>query len=148
MHSDPSGSTDRIEKDIVINATRERVWSTLVTFFWVDEGNLGTIDPKAGDRFVAHSAKEGSFPITIEKADHPSLLSYRWASAQEGAEPGEGNSTLVEFTLTERQDGSTLLHVVESGFASLPSAMAERAVSDNTYGWEEQLDALKKSVEG
>ncbi|MEU3274062.1 SRPBCC domain-containing protein [Saccharomonospora sp. NPDC006951] len=140
--------TDRIQKDIVINATRERVWGTLVTFFWVDDGGLGTIDPKAGDRFVAHSAKEGDFPILIEKADRPRLLSYRWASAQEGAQPSEGNSTLVEFTLTEQQDGTTLLGVVESGFASLPPAMATRAVADNTYGWEQQLGVLKKSVEG
>ncbi|TDU80274.1 activator of Hsp90 ATPase-like protein [Streptomyces sp. KS 21] len=75
-------------------------------------------------------------------------LAYRWASAFPGEELREDNSTLVEFTLTAEGD-KTRLRVVESGFATLsgPEDLRAKAVKDNTGGWPQVLDALKKRTE-
>ncbi|EHR59099.1 SRPBCC domain-containing protein [Saccharomonospora cyanea] len=136
---------DRIERDVWINAPAARVWATLVEFSWVDDGHRRGVTPESGERFVANSAEDGDYPIRIEKSEPPHYLAYRWASAFAGQEPGEGNSTLVEFTLTEEQ-GGTRLSVVETGFATLPEQHRARALEENTGGWEEQLDVLRKSV--
>ncbi|OQO90817.1 SRPBCC domain-containing protein [Saccharomonospora piscinae] len=136
---------DRIERDVLIDAPADRVWATLVEFSWVDDGGRRGLTPRTGERFVAHNAQEGDYPIVIEKSEPPRYLAYRWASAFEGTEPAEGNSTLVEFTLAEEQ-GGTRLTVVESGFATLPQQHRAQALDENTGGWEAQLDALRKSV--
>ena len=56
------------------------------------------------------------------------------------AEPVDGNSTLVEFTLTPEGDG-TRLRVVESGFDTLDTSaeQAERNHADNVGGWTEMM---------
>jgi uncharacterized protein YndB with AHSA1/START domain len=71
----------------------------------------------------------------------------RWAPFKEpaGGEQGEGNSTLVEFTLTPEGDG-TRLHLVETGFASLYAPDEQRAKNHagNTRGWQVELDELAR----
>jgi len=65
-----------------------------------------------------------------------------------GQELTEGNSTLVEFTLSAEGD-KTRLTVVESGFAALAVSEEVRAttVANLTEGWPQVLDAAKKRVE-
>lgn len=116
-------------------------------FSWVDDGDRGGVEPSTGEQFVAHSAQHGEYPIQIEKSEPPRYLAYRWASAFAGQQPIEGNSTLVEFTLTEEETGATRLRVVETGFASLPEDSRRQAYDDNVGGWKEQLGVLKGSVE-
>lgn len=55
----------------------------------------------------------------------------------------EREISLVEFTLTA-EAGGTLLRVVESGFAALPTTEENRrnVVKDHTAGWQECLAAL------
>ncbi|MFF5989773.1 SRPBCC domain-containing protein [Prauserella flavalba] len=136
---------DRIERDVLIAAPRERVWAHLTDFFWVaDEGR--DVEPRTGETFVARSKEWGDFPIRIERAEPHHFLAYRWASAFPGAEPEDGNSTLVEFTLTE-EAGGTRLVVVETGFASLPEAHRRKAFEDNDGGWAAQLGVLRERVQ-
>ena len=77
-------------------------------------------------------------------------FSYRWAPFEDpsGDEPGEGNSTLVEFTLQPEGDG-TRLRVVESGFASLATSEAQRQQNfkGNTEGWEFETGELRAYAE-
>ena len=89
-------------------------------------------------------------PAPIEptpRVEPPSVFSYRWARDTD-TEPGDGNSTLVEFTLTEVFAG-TLLRVVETGFASLHVSDHEqdKAVQENTDGWIAELAELKEYAE-
>ncbi|GAA2008206.1 SRPBCC domain-containing protein [Catenulispora subtropica] len=137
---------DRIERETLIAASQDRVWS-LVTEpgFWVAPTGVTAVP---GETIVAHHDEYGDFPVQVEKIDPKSYVSYRWASAFSGQELREGITTLIEFTLTPEADG-TRLRVVESGFASLdaPDEQRRGALKDNTGGWEQVMDAFKKRAE-
>ncbi|MCW2861655.1 MAG: polyketide cyclase [Actinoallomurus sp.] len=143
-------SEDRIERETLIAAPMERVWSLVAEpGFWVaDKASLPGTVAKEGESMVAKNAEYGDFPVRVEKVDPPTYLAYRWASAFPGEELREDNSTLVEFTLT-REGDKTRLRVVESGFAALAGSeeLRGQAVKDNTGGWPQELDALKTRAE-
>jgi uncharacterized protein YndB with AHSA1/START domain len=150
MREEDMGTQDKIEREIAIDAPVERVWGLVSEpGWWVGDG-----DPSArrrrrdGDLEVIDHARFGSFPIRVESVEPQRYVSYRWASGFPGEDPGEGNSTMVEFWLSER-DGGTLLRVVESGFASLAAEdeARERSVKGNTEGWAQQLGFIKASAE-
>jgi len=143
-------SEDRIERDTLIEASMDRVWS-LVTQpgFWVaDEASLAGTVAKEGESMVAHNAEYGSFPVRVVKVQPQTYVSYRWASAFPGEELRDDNSTLIEFTLTAEGD-KTRLRVVESGFAALAAAedVRSKAMQDNSGGWTQVLDAFKTRAE-
>ncbi|WP_405792315.1 SRPBCC domain-containing protein [Streptomyces sp. NBC_01506] len=143
-------SEDRIERETLIAAPLERVW-TLVAQpgFWVaDKESLPGTVAKEGDSILAKNAEYGEFPVQVEKVEPPTYLAYRWASAFPGQELREDNSTLVEFTLAAEGDG-TRLRVVESGFAALGGSeeLRRQAVKDNTIGWPQELGELKARAE-
>lgn len=142
---------DKIEHEVDINASVARVWE-LVTDpgWWVGDGDRsGQSRSRDGDFEVIEDPKYGRFPVRVETAEPPNYISYRWASAFPGATPGDGNSTLVEFRLSERDGGGTRLRVTESGFATLDLPDEDRAkrFDDNVGGWKMQLDVLKASAE-
>jgi uncharacterized protein YndB with AHSA1/START domain len=143
-------SEDRIERETLIAAPLERVWSLVAQpGFWVaDEATLPGTVAREGDSMVARNAEYGDFPVRVEKVEPPTYLAYRWASAFPGEELREDNSTLVEFTLTSEGD-KTRLRVVEGGFASLGGSeeLRNKAVEDNTGGWPQVLDALRTRAE-
>ncbi|MFJ4838201.1 SRPBCC domain-containing protein [Streptomyces sp. NPDC088746] len=145
-------SEDRIERETLIAASPARVWS-LVTQpgFWVSEAEDAALSgavAKEGETTVAKNAEYGDFPVHVEKVEPLSYVAYRWASAFPGEGLREGNSTLVEFTLTPEGD-STRLRVVESGFAALAGSeeLRAKAHEDNTGGWPQVLDALRARAE-
>ncbi|GGP75348.1 SRPBCC domain-containing protein [Streptomyces melanogenes] len=143
-------SEDRIERETLIEASLERVWSLVAEpGFWVaDKASLPGTAAREGETMVAKNPEYGDFPVRVEKVEPPTYLAYRWASAFPGEELREDNSTLVEFTLTP-EGGGTRLRVVESGFAALAGSedLRGRAVKDNTGGWAQELDALKTRAE-
>lgn len=77
---------------------------------------------------------------------HPVVPRLKAVSA--GQELTEGNSTVVEFTLSAEGD-KTRRTVVESGFAALAVSEEVRAttVANLTEGWPQVLDAAKRRVE-
>lgn len=141
---------DRIERETLIAASLERVWSLVAEpGFWVaDEGAVSGTVAVSGETVVAKNSEYGDFPVRVEKVDPPKYLAYRWASAFPGEELREDNSTLIEFTLTQEGD-QVRLRVVESGFAALAGTedLRSRAFKDNTSGWPQVLDAFKKRAE-
>jgi len=142
-------SQDWIEREILIEASRERVWAVLTEAQHVAGwfGDSAEIDARPGGKAVFGWKEHGSFHAIIDRVEPPSLFSYRWANSA-NTEPGEGTSTLVEFTLTEVFAG-TLLRVVETGFASLHGTKEEqdKAARDNTEGWTSELAELKEYAE-
>jgi uncharacterized protein YndB with AHSA1/START domain len=143
-------TVDRIERDIHIAARPERVWRLVAEpGFWAsDEAGIRGTTSAVGESFVAHHSEAGDFPMRTVAADPPRYLAYRWVSAFPGEELREDNSTLVEFTLTPEGDG-TRLHVVESGFAGLPTDEANRqnVIDDHTGGWEGCFSTLVARAE-
>lgn len=143
-------SEDRIERETLIEAPMERVWSLVVDpGFWVaDKASLSGTVAKEGESVVAKNAEYGDFPVRVEKVEPPTYVAYRWASAFPGEGLREDNSTLVEFTLTAEGD-KTRLRVVESGFAALAGSeeLRSRALKDNTGGWPQVFEALKTRAE-
>jgi uncharacterized protein YndB with AHSA1/START domain len=136
---------ERIEREIVIDAPVDRVWSVVTEAEHVGKwfGDSGAeIDLRPGGAFRCTWAKHGTVHGIVERVDAPKFFSYRWARPV-GADVQPGNSTLVEFTLTP--DGKqTRLRVVESGFRALTGSDADRAkyAEENTGGWKSELAEL------
>jgi uncharacterized protein YndB with AHSA1/START domain len=138
-------ATDRIEREILIDAPQERVWTVLTQPEHVAKwfGDSAEMDLQPGGKMSFGWSEHGSHHALVERYEPPGFFSYRWARPA-GEPVTQGNSTLVEFTLIPA-GSSTRLLVVESGFASLDASEAERdtAVEENTTGWRAELDELR-----
>lgn len=143
-------SEDRIERDTLIDASVERVWSLVsAPGFWVaDPESIKGTTAVEGESMVAKNEQDGDFPVRVVKVEPQSYVAYRWAPATPGQELTEDNTTLVEFKLTAEGD-KTRLTVVESGFAALavPDDVRAQTVKNLTGGWPYVLEAAKKRVE-
>ena len=143
---------DRIEREILIKAPVERVWSILTEGEnigrWFGSGRPTEIDLRPGGIMVLDHGEHGVFPTRIVKIDPPHYFSYRWASAFPGQEATESNSTLVEFTLVPDAD-QTRLRLVESGFAALviPPGRDDASYESHSGGWPDALEALREHAE-
>jgi len=140
---------DVIEREVLIEASRERVWAVLTEPHHVAGwfGDVAELDLRPGGKAAFGWAEHGTHYAVIDRVEPPGFLSYRWARDTD-TEPAEGTATLVEFTLTEVFAG-TLLRVVETGFASLHVSEAEqdKALEQNTEGWTSELAELKEYAE-
>jgi uncharacterized protein YndB with AHSA1/START domain len=139
---------DRIEREIVIDAPLEVVWAVVTAPEHIGSwfSDSAELDLRPGGKGMLTWKGHGSFPLRVEGVDPPHSVAYRWARPA-GVEPRAGNSTLVEFTLSEEGE-RTRLRVVESGFAGLDEGEEEKAkhFQENTHGWEHELDELREYV--
>lgn len=145
-------TTDRIERQIDIDADAQRVWDLVARpGWWINEGTI--IDHEfdaTSDINVIHHEKYGDFRIKTVALDPPHHAAFRWLPGDsDDTQPSAAGSTLVEFWLDERAGGVTL-RVVESGFASLNVTDEERRknIDGNTEGWEIELAAARSYVLG
>lgn len=144
---------DRIEKKILLHATRSRVFRAISSAEEFGRWFRVRLDGAfvAGATIRGHITYPGyehlKMEMFVEKIEPERYFSYRWhpyavkPEVDYSAEP----TTLVEFTLTEAPDG-TLLTVVESGFDKLPLARRAEAFRMNEGGWEEQLGNIERHV--
>jgi uncharacterized protein YndB with AHSA1/START domain len=148
-------STDRIEKQVLIQAPRERVWKAVADphsfgeWFGVDLSDAGQFSPGARLRGrMRHPGYEHVwFDITVDRVEPERLLSWRWHpdATDPGIDYGKEPTTLVVFELREVADG-TLLTVVESGFDALPPERRAEAYRGNEEGWGAQIAAVERYV--
>jgi uncharacterized protein YndB with AHSA1/START domain len=142
--------SDTIEREITIAAPVERVWELITepehvgTWF----GDAGAeIDLRPGGAITLRWEEYGAIHGRIERVEPMTLLSYRWAPYKDpgGSEPVAGNSTLIEFMLSETDEG-TRLRLVESGFTSLDatSERQEELRQGNVEGWGIELGHLEE----
>jgi uncharacterized protein YndB with AHSA1/START domain len=136
---------DRIEQEILIAAPPEVVWELVTDPEHVGAwfGDAAEIDLRSGGDAALTWEGHGTFLARLERIEPPRFFSFRWARPKD-TPPAEGNSTLVEFSLSAEGDG-TRLRVVESGFAALVVPEDERAqrFADNTEGWNIELGHLR-----
>ncbi|ATY12034.1 polyketide cyclase [Amycolatopsis sp. AA4] len=140
---------NRIEREIVVEAPPERVWSLVARpGFWVADLPDAECELKPGALAVPRHEERGSFPVRVEHVRPETEVSYRWASTFPGEEPREGNSTLIEITVLRERE-HTRVRVVESGFAELDSEEDRRLESlrGNIEGWDHELGALRERAE-
>jgi uncharacterized protein YndB with AHSA1/START domain len=146
-------TTDRIEKKALLHAPRSRVWNAIA-----NAGEFGTwFRVKIEGQFSPGARLRGSmtFPgwegtpweVVVHQMEPERLFSFYWhpGATEPDVDYSAEPSTLVEFIL-EDAPGGTLLSIVESGFDSIPLERRARAFSDNSEGWQLQLEALEAYV--
>jgi uncharacterized protein YndB with AHSA1/START domain len=135
---------DRIEQEVLIDAPLEVVWKVVTepehVAGWFSDAAV--IDLRPGGEATLTWDEHGTFRGRVERVEAPNLVAFTWARPA-GEEPREGNSTLVEFTLTD-EGGRTRLRVVESGFSKLDGSDEEKTkyAEGNTEGWKQELGEL------
>jgi uncharacterized protein YndB with AHSA1/START domain len=147
-------STDRIERKILLKATRARVWRALSdakefgAWFGVNFG---------GETFAAGRRVKGqiTYPgyehlvmeVLIERMVPEQLLSWRWhpAAIDAGVDYSQEPMTLVVFELKDGE-GGVLLTVVESGLEQIPLSRRATVMRLNTSGWDQQMKNIEKHV--
>src|SRR5215211_3968743 len=111
---------DQIEREIIIDAPVERVWTTLTSAEhlgkWLADSGA-EIDLKPGGAVALNWAGYGKVIGRVEKVESQRTFAYRWTNGP-APELTDGNSTYVDFNLSPEGNG-TRLRVVESGFLGL-----------------------------
>ena len=157
-------NTDRIEKKILLRASRERVWRAISdsaefgTWFGIrfqsqfEPGKRmeGVLVPTQVIPEVGESQKnyEGmKFEFTVERIEPQRLFSFRWHpnAVDDGTDYSQESTTLVEFIL-EDSPGGIELTIVESGFDAIPLARRAQAFRSNDCGWSEMIRVIEAYV--
>lgn len=139
---------ERIEREILIEAPLETVWAVVTEpehiGGWFSDS--ADIDLRPGGKAILNWKEHGTAHGRVEKVEPPRFFSFRWIRSA-GTELREGNSTLVEFSLSAEGDG-TRLRVVESGFPELDGSDDDKAryAEEHRQGWELELDELREYV--
>jgi uncharacterized protein YndB with AHSA1/START domain len=139
---------NRIDKEIKIAASPDRVWAVITTpesiGEWFGMGKPPELDLRPGGLLKLDFGPNGVFPNVIVTVDPPRAFSYRVASGFPGEAPTEENSTLVEFSLEPDGDG-TVLHLSESGFDNItmePTQPQSAAFESHEQGWPYALERI------
>lgn len=144
-------ATDRIEKSIILNAPRSRVWRAISDARqfgeWFKVNLHGEF--RAGTSItgtITYPGYEGlTLEMAIERIEPERLFSYRWHPGDPRTDYSREPMTLVVFTL-EDVAGGTRLTIVESGFDQLPLSRRAEAFRMNEGGWIEQVQHIERHV--
>lgn len=145
-------STDRVERSILIQAPRDRVWRALSnaedfgTWFGADlTGQRFAPGERARGNITIKGCEHVPFDIIVERMEAPTLMSYRWHpyNVDPAVDYDQEERTLVTFTLADASNG-TLLTVVESGFDKVPPHRRMEAFRMNNSGWGFQLENIAR----
>jgi len=157
-----NANTDRIQKQVVLKAPRERVWGALSeaeqfgTWFGVrfdgpfveGERLTGKITPTRVDEEVAamQAPYEGTpFEWIVERIEPMQRIVFRWHpfGIDKSIDYSQEPMTLIMFELHDAADG-ILLTVTESGFDKLPPERRAKALAANEGSWTHQMKLVKK----
>jgi len=145
--------TDRIEKNVVLQAPRSRVWRAISNakefgeWFGIKlEGAFGegtTVRGKLTNPGYDHLTLE----MQIERIEPEKYFAYRWHpyAIDPKVDYSKEPTTLVEFRL-EETNGGTSLTIVESGFDRIPAARRAEAFRMNDQGWAGQAKRIERYV--
>lgn len=145
--------TDRIEKRVVLRASRGRVWRALTnssefgTWFGVKlEAPFSTGETIRGQ--ITHPGYEHVLmEMQIVEMAPERYFAYRWHpyAIDPKIDYSREPTTLVEFKLDASHEG-TVLTIVESGFDRIPLARRAEAFRMNDNGWTEQARRIERHV--
>jgi uncharacterized protein YndB with AHSA1/START domain len=135
---------ERLEREILIDAPPDIVWSVITepehlgTWF----GDSAEIDLRPGGELLLRwDGTGGRVQGRVERVEPPRVFSFRWIRDE------EGNSTLVEFSLSAEGE-TTRLTVVETGFQELawPEERKQKDADAHRAGWKQELGELEDYV--
>ena len=147
-------STDRIEKQIELNAPIARVWRALTDhrefgeWFRVDLESPFVPGQVARGRILHRGYEHLTMEVEVQEMVPERLFSFTWHpyAVDPDVDYSRESPTLVEFRLEEVPAGTRLL-VTESGFDALPEDRRDEAFRMNEGGWTAQLKNIKAHVD-
>ena len=137
-----------IQREIVIRASKERVYSAIADAEQVTKWFPETVEGpyEVGEQPIFGFGEHGRNQLCIVAAQPYDYFAYRWV-------PGGNHflgdvlsvpNTLVEFILAERDDGTCAVTLTETGFAELGTEWMESAYKQNSGGWDFMLGRLEQ----
>ena len=140
---------DIIKKEIVINASVDKVFSALIDPEQLTQWfpNIATIEPRIGGKIFFRFSKE----VTKEKKDHDVIgtiiniipnkeLSYTWNFT---TKPDYSKETIVTWKLDQLDKDKTRLTLVHSGFTNADKLQYD----EHNEGWDWYVKRLENFVE-
>jgi uncharacterized protein YndB with AHSA1/START domain len=147
--------TDRIERSLLVEAPRERVWRALSdagefgTWFGADlQGQAFVPGRRVRGRITVAGYEHVWFDVAVERVEPPALFSFRWHphAVDAAVDYAAEEPTLVTFTLADAPGNATWLTVTETGFDKVPPQRRFEAFRMNSRGWEGQLGNIVRHV--
>ena len=143
-----ASDADRIERTVVLNAPRERVWRAISNaeefgaWFRADlKGQSFAPGQRARGRIAIPGYTHVFFDVVVDRVEPRDRFSFHWHpyAVDPDVDYAKETPTLVTFTLKEVPGQGVLLTVVESGFDKVPASRRREAFEMNSPGWEAQL---------
>ena len=146
-----TASSDRIEKQVTLDAPRSRVWCALTdvarfnTWFGVSLATPFTPGAEVSGKINIRNYEHVTMTIWIETMEPERFFSFRWHpyAIEPGIDYADEPTTLVSFTLEDSGKG-TRLTIVESGFDAIPESRRAKAFAMNSSGWAGQAENIRK----
>ena len=133
-----------VERNIWINAPRERVWDVVTDAqqlqqWWGDYWEISALEVGATVKF---GDPADLMLATVAVVDPPHVFSIQW--------PPQSQYHMVDMTTTftlEAENNGTRVTVVETGFDGLPDDIRQKRYEQTASGYETVLAGLKSHVE-
>jgi len=147
-------STDRIEKQIELNAPLERVWQALTDhrqfgqWFRVDLEVPFVVGQPAYGQITYPGYEHVQMKVDVVAIEPMTRFAFQWHpyAVDPDIDYASEPPTTVEFTL-KPTDRGTSLTVVESGFDAVPPLRRSEAFRMNDGGWTGQVKNIQAYVE-
>jgi uncharacterized protein YndB with AHSA1/START domain len=138
--------SDRIEKQIDINAPVSRVWKALTDYrefgawFKVDLDAPFEAGKEARGRVTHPGYEHVTWRAMVRQIEPERLFSFTWHpyGVDKDVDYTKEEPTLVEFRLEPMPTG-TRLTLTESGFDKVPAHRRDEAFRMNEQGWSQQM---------
>jgi uncharacterized protein YndB with AHSA1/START domain len=145
--------SDRIEKQIELQAPLSRVWQALTDYQkfsqWFGVKIDGPFIPGqlATGKITIPAYANFKWEMHIQKIEPQHYFSFTWHpyALDPKMDYSQETPTLVEFKLEKTSKG-TLLKVIESGFDKIPAARRAEAFLRNDNGWATQMKNIEAYV--
>jgi uncharacterized protein YndB with AHSA1/START domain len=147
-----TATMNSIEREVVVQAQVSRVWKALTDIGefsqWFGVQAKGKFQPGARvDMVVTYRGKRIEFFVTVEEMQPERRFSWKWhPGGDQSDRPADEPPTLVVFELTPEAKG-TRVKVTETGFDKISLVRRARVFEDNSGGWTEQMENLRKYVD-
>lgn len=146
-------NTDRIEKEIVLDSPRSRVWRAITDvrefnkWFGVVLTSPFAPGAEVSGKLANKAYEHVTLTVWVEAMEPERRFSFRWHpyAIEPGVDYASEPTTLVTFTLAD-VEGGTRLTVVESGFDAIPESRRAKAFTSNAKGWAAQVENIRKHL--